>query len=229
MAKTWTVRDAALTARSGMCGSYGGRIKSASPYGWLLQARPGLKTAGAPPVMEWFLALVCMVPAAVSDLKDRTVSIESCVAALLVGYAAFAWWALSAPPAEAAATTMFVAAISAVAWAARRLGGGDGDWWFVAGSVAALSTIDLVAAVLAVSGGMITMMVCHVVICARRPGLPFPRRLYRHLKLEGDKFRVDMDGRVVPPAESGMVVYPGLPMVAFVVAASLAAGVWFSA
>ena len=178
--------------------------------------------------MEWLLALACMVPAAVSDAKYRSVSLESCVAALMVGVAAFMAWALSAPAAEITAAALMAGSISIAVWAARKMMG-SGDWWFIAGVCMAVSTVDAYAVVAALAGGLLPMAALHVIMCATRPGLPFPRRLFRHIKREGEWFRVDpATGRVVPPEESGMVVYPGLPMVTFVVAASLAAGVWFS-
>ncbi len=178
--------------------------------------------------MEWLLALVCMVPAAVSDAKYRSVSLESCVAALVVGAAAFMVWAMSAPVAEITTAALMAGSVSVAVWAARRMMG-SGDWWFVAGACMALSTIGIYPVLAAIVSGLLPMAALHVVMCATRPGLPFPRRLFRHIKREGERFSVDpATGRVVPPEESGMVVYPGLPMVVFVVAASLAAGIWFS-
>ena len=105
----------------------------------------------------------------------------------------------------------------------RQEGPGDGDWWFVAGAAAALSTLGVFVPLIALAGGMAVMPACHVVMCVRRPGLPFPRRLYVHAKRRGDRFRVDAgSGEIVDADGSGMVVYPGLPMVAFVVGAAAA-------
>ena len=179
--------------------------------------------------MEWLLALLCMVPAAVADAKYRSVSLESCVAALIVSVVAFALWAMEAPAVEVATAALMAGSVSVAVWAVRRMMGA-GDWWFVAGACIAVSTIGVYPVLVAMAVGLLPMAALHMAMCATRPGLPFPRRLFRHVKREGERFRVDSaTGQVVPPAESGMVVYPGLPMVAFVVAASLAVGVWFSA
>lgn len=177
--------------------------------------------------MEWAIAVLCMMPAAVSDVKYRTVSLESCVAALLAGAAVFVFWAMRAPPADVVQSGIVAAGVAVAAWAAGRRGPGDGDWWFVAGMAAALSTLGMFVPLVAMAGGMGTMLTCHVAMCVRRPGLPFPRRLYRHTKRKGDRFRVDVrSGEIVDPGKSGMVVYPGLPMVAFVVAAAAVAGAY---
>lgn len=170
---------------------------------------------------------MCMVPAAVSDVKYRSVSLESCVAALLAGVAVFAFWAMRAPPADVVQSGIVAAGVAVAAWAAGRRGPGDGDWWFVAGVAAALSTLGMFVPLVAMAGGMGVMLACHVVMCVRRPGIPFPRRLYRHPKRKGDRFRVDAkSGEIVDPGKSGMVVYPGLPLVAFVVAAAAVAGAY---
>ena len=175
--------------------------------------------------MEWAVAILCMIPAAVSDVKYRAVSLESCVAALLAGSAVFALWAMRAPPADVVQSGIVAAGMAAAAWAAGRRGPGDGDWWFVAGTAAALSTLGIFVPLVAMACGMGMMLACHVAMCVRRPGIPYPSRLYRHTKRKGDKFRVDVrSGEIVDPGESGMVVYPGLPMVAFVVGAAAAAG-----
>lgn len=178
--------------------------------------------------MEWLLALICMMPAAVSDFKYRNMSLESCVAALLVGVAAFAWWALSAPVSDVISAAIVAGGISVAVWAVRRRVG-SGDWWFMAGACAAVSTIDPAAAAVAVPCGMVPMIICQVLMCARRPGLPWPRRLVQHVKLEGDRFRMDVKSRkLVPDEAAGMVVAPGLPMVTFMVGGALAAGVVLS-
>lgn len=178
--------------------------------------------------MEWLLALICMMPAAVSDLKYRNMSLESCVAALLVSVAAFIAWALAAPADEAATAAIMACSVSVIVWAARRMMG-SGDWWFVAGACIAISTIGVSAVMVAIVVGLLPMAVCHVMMCVRRPGLPLPRRLVRRIKREGERFSVDpATGKVVPTAESGMVVFPGLPMVTFVVVGALATGVVLS-
>lgn len=177
--------------------------------------------------MEWIVAILCMAPAAVSDVKYRTVSLESCAAALLAGAAAFVLWAVEAPPAAVVQSGIVASGVAVAAWAAGRRGPGDGDWWFVAGAAAALSTLGVFVPLFALAGGMAVMLACHVAVCVRRPGLPFPRRLYMHTKRRGDRFRVDVgSGEIVDADESGMVVYPGLPMVAFVAGAAAAAGAY---
>lgn len=89
----------------------------------------------------------------------------------------------------------------------------------------ALSTIDIYPVLPAMAVGLPAMAALHVAMCATRPALPFSRRLFRHVKRKGERFRVDpTTGRVVLPGESCMVVYPGLLTVAFVVAVSPAAG-----
>ena len=180
--------------------------------------------------MEWLLALICMIPAAVSDLKYRTVSLESCVAALLVGVGVFIWWALSAPPAEIITAGIMAGITVAAVWAMGKYSlVGNGDWWFFAGACAAVSTLGFAAMAVAVMAGMVVMAVLHVVMCVSRPGLPFPRRLYRHVKRQGDTFRMDPEsGEEVAVGKSGMVVYPGLPMVTFLVSAAIIVGVLFS-
>lgn len=166
-----------------------------------------------------------MIPAAVSDIRYRTVSLESCVAAVLVGCAVFVWWAIHTPIGDVLTSAVMTGGIALAAWFAGRYGGGDGDWWFVAGAVAALSTINPMVPAVAVMASMSCMGLCHVTLCVRRPGLPFPQRLYRHVKREGDKFRIDVSsGDITPTDASGMIVYPGLPLVAFLVPTTILVG-----
>lgn len=180
--------------------------------------------------MEWALALTCMVPAAVSDLKYRITSLESCVASLLVGCAVFIWWALEAPLHDVVGGMLMVGVVAVIVGVAGRVGLiGDGDWWFVTGVCAAMSTLGVMATMWAVFAGMGAVMVCHVAMCVRRPGMPFPHRLISHVKRKGDKFRVRLDnGDLAEPDESGMAVRPGLPLVTFLVPAAIIVGVLFS-
>ena len=181
--------------------------------------------------MEWLFAVACMAPSAVSDLRYRAASLDSCVAVLLVGSGVFAAWALSAPLHDIVPAAVITGAASAVSWAGGRwFGAGDGDWWFVAGSCAALSTLDVAAPMLAVSAACISVTLFHVAMCVRRPELPFPLRLYWHEKRRGDAFRVNVaDGEMLSAEDAGMIVRPALPFVTFLTAASLAAGVLLSA
>lgn len=180
--------------------------------------------------MEWLLALICMIPAAVTDLKYRSVSLESCVAALLVGCAAFVWWALAAPLADVIPAAVITGAVAATALIGHRVTkAGEGDWWFVAGACAAVSTLGLTAPVWMLVAGLGSLGACHVIMCATRPGLPFPLRLYRHVKRGGDRFRLHPDsGEVAGQEDSGMIVKPALPLVMFVVPAAIITGVLFS-
>ena len=174
--------------------------------------------------MEWIIAIVCMVPAAISDIKYRSVSLESCVAGLMAGAAVFILWGTRAHPAEVLGAGFVVICLSAAAWAAGKKGPGDGDWWFVAGISAALSTLGIHVPLVAVTAGMGSLAVCHVMLCVRRPGLSFPRRLYMHVKRKGEKFRVDMaTGDIADIDTHNIAVYPGLPMVTFLVGGAIAA------
>lgn len=181
--------------------------------------------------MEWTLAVACMVPAAISDLRYRAASLDLCIAVMLLGSAIFAWWALSAPL-HAVVTGLIVTGIASVlVWAGGRyMGAGDGDWWFMAGACAALSTLDpLTAPTLMFTAAYGAVILFHVAMCACRPELPFPQRLYEHMKRRGDTFRVGVDsGELVPVDESGMLVRPGLPVVTFMAAATLIVGVLLS-
>ena len=178
----------------------------------------------------WLLAVLCMLPPAVSDLRYRAASLDSCIAVLLVGLGVFTMWVLSAPIHDVMTAATVTGAAAAVSWAGGRwLGGGDGDWWFVAGSCAALSTVDVAAPMLAVSVACVSAALVHVVMCVSRPGLPFPRRLYQHVKRRGDVFCVDVaSGEMLAAGDSGMTARPALPFVTFLAAASLAAGVLLS-
>lgn len=180
--------------------------------------------------MEWVLAVLCMIPAAVLDVRTRSFSLESCVATLLVGCAVFALWALEAPPLLAVAGGAVTGAMAVVGWLTHRYGGaGDGDMWFIAGVSAALVTVDVTAPILAIVCWSAAMAVWGTVMCVVRPGVPFPRRLLQHVKRGGDRFRVSMeDGSMVPEGESGMLVRPALPMVAFIAPTVLAVGVFLS-
>lgn len=176
--------------------------------------------------MEWLLAVLCMIPAAAADLKYRSASLESCVAALLVGSAVFGMWAVSAPMHDILPAATITAVAAGATWAGGRWGGGgDADWWFAAGACAALSTLGLWAPMAAVVGACVSVLLVQTAMCVRRPGLPFPRRLYQHVKRQGDAHRIGIDGEPVPAEESGMVVRPGLPFVTFLAAAAAAAGV----
>lgn len=171
-----------------------------------------------------------MVPSAATDIKHRTMSLESCVAVLLVGCATFALWALSAPIILSVVGGAIVGALAAVQWVMGRYGrGGDGDWWFMAGAYAALATVDVAAPILAMIVCGAAIILYSAAICVRRPGLPFPRRLYLHVKRKGDTFRIDVDsGGIADADSSGMVVRPALPMIPFLVVAVLAVGIVMS-
>ena len=180
--------------------------------------------------MEWLLVVLCMVPAAVLDARVRTMSLESCVATLLVGCAVFALWALEAPLYLAVQGGAVTGVMAVIGWLGHRYGGaGDGDLWFIAGVSAALVTVDVMAPVLALVCWTVAMGLWNTAMCAARPGVPFPRRLYQHVKRGGDRYRIGVeDGRMVPEGESGMLVRPALPMVTFIAAAVLAVGVFLS-
>lgn len=173
--------------------------------------------------MEWLLALLCMVPAAISDAKYRTVSLESCVAAFVVGCAVFVMHALTGSVQEVVTGGIMGGSVSGVAFAFRRMMG-SGDWWFVAGISMAICTIHPMAVVYCIVGGMVPLMCSHVILCVRRPGLGFPLRLYRYQKREGDRFCVDPATGRMDSVPAGAIVYPGLPMVTSIVFAGIVVG-----
>lgn len=177
--------------------------------------------------MEWLLPLICMIPAAVSDLKYRRTSLESCVAAILVGCAAFVWWALAAPLPDVVMSAVLAGTVTGIAWVASRMQlFGEGDWWFVGGACVAVSTLGLMEVMWMVVASMGSMIVCHVMMCVIRPGLPFPQRLYTHVKRKGDRFRVHPGTlELVEEKESGMRVRPALPLATFLVPAAITVGV----
>lgn len=101
---------------------------------------------------------------------------------------------------------------------------GNGDGWFIVGTCAAVSTLGYESVMAVLVLGLVPVFMTHVVCCVRRPGLPFPRRLFWFVKQKGDRFCVGADGMLVPPDQHGVVVRPGLPMITYLVVAALIVG-----
>ena len=168
-----------------------------------------------------------MIPAAAADLKYRTVSLESCVAALLAGCVVFGWWALTVSTHEVMVAGIIGGSTSLVTFLCRRMMG-SGDWWFIIGIVLAVSTIHPLAMLCMFGMSTGALLFCHVIICVRHPGLPFPQKLYRFKKRAGDRFCVDVaSGELLETDVSGMIVKPGLPMITFIVVAAFITGLVF--
>ncbi len=172
--------------------------------------------------MEWILAVLCMIPAAVSDYRDRSVALESCITALMVSAAVLVLSYETIDFTTILVGGSMIGIITVVTWKFA----GSGDWWFISGLSMAMLTIDIMAVIMMVSGGMVTMLLCHIMICVRRTDLPFPKRFLYFVKKRDDRFCIICeDGTVAKPDASGMIVYPGLPMVTFLVGAAIITGV----
>lgn len=171
--------------------------------------------------------IICMVPAAVSDAKYRTVSLESCVAALLGGCAVFVVWCMTATTQDILVAGM-IGGSAAVATIFTRRRMGSGDWWFCIGVMLIASTIHPLALICTLALGLGALLLFHVVICVRRADMPFPHRLYQFRKRAGDRFCVDCTtGEMLNPEIENVVVRPGLPMVTFLVVSCVICSVWF--
>ena len=178
-------------------------------------------------MFEWIVFVICIIPAAASDVKYRTVSLESCVVALLGGCAVFVIWCMTSNIQDILVAGM-IGGSAAVATIFTRRRMGSGDWWFCVGIILVSCTIHPLALICTLALGLGALLLFHVVICVRRAGMPFPQRLYQFKKRAGDRFCVDcITGEMLKPDTEDVVVRPGLPMVTFLVVSCVICSVWF--
>ena len=175
-------------------------------------------------MFEWIIYALCITPAAVADFKYREMDLESCIVSVLVGACIFVFWAFETSIVDVIVSGIVICVISGMFWVITKLvGGGEGDWWFVAGVSMAGVSISAMSGLYVVVGVTISISILHIIVCTYRGGIPFPGRLLSFKKRKGDKFCIPNNpdclekGEVFAPEESsGMAVKPAFPMVTFI-------------